>query len=210
MTTSKEEIPQLLLVEALASTPYLVKLALTDAKSEAAVPAADLAEIETALALLRVPGWREGEATGRPPFVRRNLLLLHAHLHREHLKAVTVSEETKVAQAQTAYKAGTLLDMFFVYTMQVRTPLPPARASLLFFRPSPPSRPLVQCETATRAGAGCGARARGGGSALTGLRARSVCFGGRRAGSRARSRAWRRAPCSCKGCGRTRTTSATR
>ena len=82
MSTSNEEIPHLFLLEALASSPYLIKVALAEARDPAAASAAqnDLAEVEAALSVLKVGGWREGEAAGRPPFVRRNLLLLHAQV----------------------------------------------------------------------------------------------------------------------------------
>ena len=92
MGRSNDEMPHIELLEALASCPYLVKAAIAEARGGdsadggACASAADLAEIETALTLLRVSGWRDGEAQGRAPLVRRNLLLLHVHLHRERMR----------------------------------------------------------------------------------------------------------------------------
>jgi len=112
MQSSRDDIPLLVLEEGLASTPYLVKAALADGKGEGAL-ASDLAEVEAALMLLKVPGWQDGETTGRPPFVRRNLLLLHAHLHRERLRAVTLAESTQAAAAEVVTRCRRLLDLLF-------------------------------------------------------------------------------------------------
>ena len=121
MSTSNEEIPHLFLLEALASSPYLIKVALAEARDPAAASAAqnDLAEVEAALSVLKVGGWREGEAAGRPPFVRRNLLLLHAHLYRERLRALVFAESTTLACAETVERARRLLDMLLAYSLQV-------------------------------------------------------------------------------------------
>jgi hypothetical protein len=57
MSRSNEEMPHAELLEALATCPYLVKAAIAEARGgdEAkGASAADLAEIETALSLLRV------------------------------------------------------------------------------------------------------------------------------------------------------------
>jgi hypothetical protein len=99
----------------------MVKAALSEARSEtAATVAADLAEIETALALLKVHGWAAAETAGRPPIVRRNLLLLHSHLHRERLKALVLSEATKMATAEVVEKGGRLLDGLLSYSIQLQ------------------------------------------------------------------------------------------
>jgi hypothetical protein len=120
MSRSNEEMPHAELLEALATCPYLVKAAIAEARGgdEAkGASAADLAEIETALSLLRVSGWREGEASGRAPFVRRNLLLLHAHLHRERLRALNLSEGTLAAAFEVVQKGSSLLNMLLTYAM---------------------------------------------------------------------------------------------
>ena len=121
MLGSSDDLPLLLLEEGIASTPYMVKAALSEARSEtAATVAADLAEIETALALLKVHGWAAAETAGRPPIVRRNLLLLHSHLHRERLKALVLSEATKMATAEVVEKGGRLLDGLLSYSIQLQ------------------------------------------------------------------------------------------
>jgi len=121
MQESSDEIPQLLLEEALASTPYMVKAALAEAKAgEGGAVPADLEEIEAALSLLRVVGWREGDATGRSPVLRRNLLLLHAHLHRERLNALTLAESTKAASFEVVEKSRRLLDVLLAYALQLQ------------------------------------------------------------------------------------------
>ena len=121
MFGSSDDLPLLLLEEGIASTPYMVKAALSEARSEtAATVAADLAEIETALALLKVHGWAAAETAGRPPIVRRNLLLLHSHLHRERLKALVLSEATKMATAEVVEKGGRLLDGLLSYSVQLQ------------------------------------------------------------------------------------------
>jgi hypothetical protein len=121
MLGSSDDLPLLLLEEGIASTPYMVKAALSEARSEAAATvAADLAEIETALALLKVHGWAAAETAGRPPIVRRNLLLLHSHLHRERLKALVLSEATKMATAEVVEKGGRLLDGLLSYSIQLQ------------------------------------------------------------------------------------------
>ena len=120
MAASTEQVPQLVLLEALSSCPFLVKAAVAEAKGEVAgATEADLREIEAALAVLRVPGWREGDAANRPPFVRRNLLLLHAHMHRERLNALSLDESTKLAVLDLVSKARRLLDMTFGYCVSV-------------------------------------------------------------------------------------------
>ena len=121
MQESSDEIPQLLLEEALASTPYMVKAALAEAKAgEGGAVPADLAEIEAALSLLRVAGWREGDASGRSPVLRRNLLLLHAHLHRERLNALTLAESTQAASFEVVEKSRRLLDVLLAYALQLQ------------------------------------------------------------------------------------------
>ena len=122
MSTSSEEIPHAYILEALAASPYLIKAALAEAREPEAASAAqqDLDEIEAALSLLKVIGMREGEqAASRPPFVRRNLLLLHAHLHRERLRALAIAETTSQACIETVEKARRLLDMLLAYCLQV-------------------------------------------------------------------------------------------
>ena len=121
MQTSNGEVPQLLLEEALASTPYLIKAALAEARdAKDGATTSDLAEIETAMTLLKVPGWVDSEGTGRPPVVRRNLLLLHSHLHRDRLKALDLTPSTREAASEVVVKCRKLLDMLFAYTMQVQ------------------------------------------------------------------------------------------
>ena len=61
MDKSSDELPLLFLLEALASCPYLIKAAISEARGAPGASASDLAEIEAALSLLKVPGWREGE-----------------------------------------------------------------------------------------------------------------------------------------------------
>ena len=87
MATSNDDVPIALLLDGLASSPYLIKAALAEARDEAraSTAEADLAEIETALSLLKVAGVRPADELARPPFVRRNLLLLHAHMRRREL-----------------------------------------------------------------------------------------------------------------------------
>ena len=119
MQGSSDDVPLPLLEEALASTPYLVKAALAEARSEtAAGVAADLAEIETALMLLKVPAWGGGES--RPPVARRNLLLLHSHLHRDRLQALVLSEPTKHAAVEVVDKSRRLLDVLLSYSVQLQ------------------------------------------------------------------------------------------
>jgi len=120
METSSDKVPMIFLLEALASCPYLVKAAVTEAQGGAAgASAADLAEIETALTLLKADGWREGELSTRPPFVRRNLLLLQSHMHRERLRALALAPATSAASTETVDKARRLLDMLLAYCLQV-------------------------------------------------------------------------------------------
>lgn len=121
MATSNGDIPHAYMLEALASSPYLIKAALAEARdpSRASAATADLAEIEAALSLLKVVGFRPGEDASRPPFVRRNLLLLNAHLHRERLRALVLAESTSTACVETVDKARRLLDMHLAYCLQV-------------------------------------------------------------------------------------------
>ena len=132
MATSNDEMPPAVLLEAVASCPYLVKAALAEARPPAELPAggdgeppacaspSDLAEIETALSLLRAPGWCDGDAAApRPPFVRRNLLLLHFHLRREQLRALTLAEATVRASVEAVQRALKLLDIFFGVCLQL-------------------------------------------------------------------------------------------
>lgn len=121
MSTSNEQIPMLVLLEAIASCPFLVKAAIAEARGDATATCAsatDLEEIEAALSVLKVPGWRDGETEGRPPFVRRNLLLLHAHMYKERLNALSLSEATLKASSEVIIKARRLSDMVFSYSMQ--------------------------------------------------------------------------------------------
>lgn len=122
MERSSDEMPHAYLLEALAQSPYLIKVAVGQARDEAAANAAqsDLAEIEAALSLLRVAGYRESdELASRPPFVRRNLLLMQAHLNRERLRALQLASSTRYAIAETVDKARRLLDMALAYSLQV-------------------------------------------------------------------------------------------
>ena len=90
MNTSVEAVPHLVMLSAIASTPYLVKLAVAEATAQSArAEPADLSTIEQGLGSLKVQGWTtEDEMAGRPPFVRRNLLLLYHQMYApKYLKA---------------------------------------------------------------------------------------------------------------------------
>lgn len=106
MANSSEALPQQLLLEALASTPYLVKLALAEARAEASkAEPPDLAAIEAECVRLKVEGWRGAEAEGRPPFVRRNLLLLHYQMHQSRMLGVHLQPSSSKALAELVLKA---------------------------------------------------------------------------------------------------------
>ena len=123
MEGSSEPMPYLVLLEAVASTPYLVKLALAEAREKAAVAdRADLDAIESELARLKVPGWRasDPEREGRPPFVRRNLLLVYFHMYASAIRALELDNGTKRACGEIMGKVARLLDMLFQYSLKNR------------------------------------------------------------------------------------------
>merc|ERR1712137_1015105 len=80
---------------------------------------ADLALIEQGLASLKVTGWVADEAA-RPPFVRRNLLLLYYQLYQYKLSELTLQPSTQHALVEVKVKAGRLLDMLFKWSLQNR------------------------------------------------------------------------------------------
>jgi hypothetical protein len=88
MRTTNEAPSHLLVLEAIASSPFLVKLAIAEARDGSPkADADDLSAIEAELRKLKVDGWRsEAEEAGRAPFVRRNLLLLHFVLYIEKIR----------------------------------------------------------------------------------------------------------------------------
>ena len=123
MEGSSEPMPYLVLLEAVASTPYLVKLALAEAREKAAVAdRADLDAIESETARLKVPGWRasDPEREGRPPFVRRNLLLVYFHMYASAIRALELDNGTKRACGEIMGKVARLLDMLFQYSLKNR------------------------------------------------------------------------------------------
>ena len=87
------------MLNALASSPYLVKLALAEAQgtSPRASPS-DLSAIEDELVRLKVAWWTSDEEKAqRPPFVRRNLLLLAYQLYQRKMATVALDESTQRA-----------------------------------------------------------------------------------------------------------------
>ena len=88
MRSSTDAPPYLLVLEAIASCSFLVKLAVAEVREGAPKAAPeDLTTIEEGLRRLKVHGWRnEEEEAGRAPFVRRNLLLLHFVLYCEEIE----------------------------------------------------------------------------------------------------------------------------
>jgi len=122
MNTSVESIPQIVMLSAVASTPYLVKLAVAEATAQTAkAEPVDLSSIEQGLTSLKVEGWTaDEEMAGRPPFVRRNLLLLYHQMYAPKLSDVTVQPSTQAAAAEVVSKSRRLLDMLFKYALQNR------------------------------------------------------------------------------------------
>ena len=124
MEGSSEPMPYLVVLEAVASTPYLVKLALAEAREKAAVAdRADLDAIESELARLKVPGWRasDPEREGRPPFVRRNLLLVYFHMYASAIRALPTGQRDRgSACSRIMGKVARLLDMLFQYSLKNR------------------------------------------------------------------------------------------
>ena len=124
MHTSSAAIPQLTLLSALASTPYLVRLALAEAQETAPkADKGDLVAIEGALMKLKVAGFTdEAEVASRVPFIRRNLLLLYCQLYQQggKLEGVSLGESTVLALGDIVVKARRLLDMLFQYALGQR------------------------------------------------------------------------------------------
>jgi len=120
MQGSSDAMPVANVLEAVASCPYLVKLALAEARETAhkAEPA-DLAAIEGECLRLKVEGWRDGEAVGRPPFVRRNLLLVCYQMHQARM-CVHLQPNTMEALVELCTKVRRLLDMLFKFCLQNR------------------------------------------------------------------------------------------
>lgn len=121
MRTSTEAPPHFLVLEAIASCSFLVKLAVAEAREGAPKAAPeDLTTIEEGLRRLKVHGWRnEEEEAGRAPFVRRNLLLLHFVLYCEKIE-LSLQESTQSALSELQHKVKTIADMLFQYCLQNR------------------------------------------------------------------------------------------
>jgi len=118
MANSSVALPLPLLRVALASTPYLVTLARAAARAEASkAEPPDLAAIEAECVRLKVEGWRGAEAEGRPPFVRRNLLLLHYQMHQSRMLGVHLQPSSSKALAELVLKVRRLLDVLFKYAL---------------------------------------------------------------------------------------------
>jgi len=121
MRTSNEAPSHLVVLEAIASSPFLVKLAIAEARdgSPKADPD-DLAVIEAELRKLKVEGWRsEAEEVGRAPFVRRNLLLLNFVLYIEKI-CVELTPATTNVLSELSAKVARIADMLFQYCLQNR------------------------------------------------------------------------------------------
>jgi len=124
MQTSSEAIPKLTMLSTIASTPYLVRLALAEAQDNSPKASKeDLNAIEAALTKLKVEGFtNEEEVKTRVPFVRRNLLLLYCQLYQQgaKLEGVKLQEGTVRALGECVMKARRLLDMLFQYSLSQR------------------------------------------------------------------------------------------
>ena len=105
MRTSVDAPPYLIVLEAIASCSFLVKLAVAEVREDAPKAAPeDLTTIEEGLRKLKVHGWRtEEEEAGRAPFVRRNLLLLHFVLYCEKIE-LNLQESTQRALSELQHK----------------------------------------------------------------------------------------------------------
>lgn len=120
MKESAEALPRHVLLDAVASAPYLVKLALAEAQgSTSKAEPADLAAIEGGLEKLQVDGWSQPQQQGRPPFVRRNMLLLYFYMFRLKLD-VQLQQSTQDALREILNKASRLLDMLFQWSLSNR------------------------------------------------------------------------------------------
>jgi len=121
MRTTTEAPSYLLVLEAIASSSFLVKLAVEEAREGAPkADAEDLATIEAALRKLKVAGWRsEAEEAGRAPFVRRNLVLLHFVLYNEKIE-LAPKPSTQRALGELSQKVACIADMLFQYCLQNR------------------------------------------------------------------------------------------
>merc|ERR1719285_232690 len=121
MRTSTEQPSQLLVLDAIASSSFLVKLAVAEVREGAPkADAADLAAIEAALRALKVNGWQsESEETGRAPFVRHNLLLLHYVLYHTKIEH-KLQPATIHALNELQAKVSCIADMLFQYCLQNR------------------------------------------------------------------------------------------
>mmetsp|Transcript_13713 Transcript_13713/g.41750 ORF Transcript_13713/g.41750 Transcript_13713/m.41750 type:complete len:453 (-) Transcript_13713:746-2104(-) len=117
-------IPNSYVLAALASSPYLVKLAVADAKAseiDAKALNVDLDAIEARLCSLDVEGFRASDDTTRPPFVRRTLLLLLAHLYSKRMgDELKVSETTVRAQKAVVARTTKLAEMLYRYSLHNR------------------------------------------------------------------------------------------
>lgn len=121
MKTSIDATPHIVVLEAITSTPYLVKLALAEARETTArAEPQDLSAIEAECVRLGVPGWGAGEADGRPPFVRRNLLLTQYQLHKLRMKGIELQPGTQLALNEVVAKVTRLLDMLLRFALQNR------------------------------------------------------------------------------------------
>lgn len=121
MQGSADAMPTSYILEAVVSCPYLVKLALAEARETSAkADQVDLSAIEAACTSLKVPGWLEGETAGRPPFVRRNLLLVCYQMNQTRMPSIQLAESTKNALAELCIKVRRLLDMLFKFCLQNR------------------------------------------------------------------------------------------
>jgi len=121
MRESNEALPHIYIFEAVVSAPYLVKLALAEAREDAAkAEPADLTAIEAECVRLKLPGWRDAEAEGRPPFVRRNLLLLAYALNMTRMESVKLQQSSEAALGELAAKVRRMLDMLLKFCLQNR------------------------------------------------------------------------------------------
>ena len=107
MKESSEALPRHVLLAAVASTPYLVKLAIAEAQDSASkADPSDLSSIEAELGQMQVGGWSKEDQQGRPPYVRRNLLLLYFQLYRLKMPDVKPQPSTRLALRETLEKVS--------------------------------------------------------------------------------------------------------
>mmetsp|Transcript_20819 Transcript_20819/g.49882 ORF Transcript_20819/g.49882 Transcript_20819/m.49882 type:complete len:467 (+) Transcript_20819:41-1441(+) len=121
MQRSSDAFPVAYILEAVVSAPYLVKLAIAEARDAAhKADMVDLEAIEAESVRLKVPGWSQEESKGRPPFVRRNLLLISYQMNQSRMQGIQLRESTVLALAQLCAKVRRLLDMLFKFCLQNR------------------------------------------------------------------------------------------